>query len=110
MVLEQALLPVLPGKEAEFEAAFGQAQRIIASMPGFLGLTLSRCMERRSTYLLLVQWQTLEDHTEGFRGSEEYQQWRGLLHHFYDPSPSVEHYERVLEAGATLPEPGAGGR
>jgi hypothetical protein len=42
-----------------------------------------------------VKWETLEDHTEGFRGSEEYQQWRFLLHHFYDPFPAVEHYSLV---------------
>ena len=103
MVLEHALLPVLPGREAEFEAAFGQAQKIIASMPGFLGLTLSRCLERSSSYLLLVEWETLEDHTEGFRGSEQYQEWRRLLHRFYDPTPSVEHYERVLDVPPPAP-------
>ena len=69
MILEQAVLPVIPGREAEFEAAFADAKQIIASMPGFAGLTLSRCLERPSGYLLLVQWETLEDHTEGFRGS-----------------------------------------
>jgi hypothetical protein len=42
-------------------------------------------------------WDRLEDHTEGFRGSEDYQRWRDLLHHFYDPAPTVEHYEPVFE-------------
>lgn len=64
-------------------------------MPGFEGLTLSRCLERPSTYLLLVQWRRLQDHSEGFRGSLQYQRWRELLHHFYDPFPTVEHYEQV---------------
>jgi heme-degrading monooxygenase HmoA len=45
-----------------------------------------------------VRWETLEDHTEGFRGSAEYQRWRALLHHFYDPFPVVEHY--VPEQGS----------
>lgn len=68
-------------------------------MPGFGGLTLSRCMERTGAYLLLVAWDSLEDHTVGFRGSPEYQRWRQLLlHHFYDPFPVVEHYEQVLTA------------
>lgn len=98
MILEHALLPVIPGREAEFESAFEQAKKIIASMPGFSGLTLSRCVERPSGYLLLVHWETLEDHTEGFRGSAEYQQWRALLHHFYEPFPVVEHYESVTTA------------
>ena len=64
-------------------------------MHGFRGLTLSRCLERPSTYLLLVEWETVEDHTVGFRGSVEYQEWRRLLHHFYEPFPAVEHFERM---------------
>jgi heme-degrading monooxygenase HmoA len=98
MVLEHALLSVQPGQEAAFEAAFARAKQIIASMPGFRRLSLSRCLERASTYLLLVEWNYIEDHTVGFRGSSEYQQWRQLLHHFYDPFPVVEHYEEVLTA------------
>jgi len=46
--------------------------------------------------VLLVQWKRLEDHTIGFRQSPEYQRWKALLHHFYDPFPTVEHYEIVL--------------
>ncbi|PUA81892.1 antibiotic biosynthesis monooxygenase family protein [Nocardioides currus] len=98
MILEQAVLPVVPGREAEFEEAFARAKAIIAAMPGFGGLTLSRCVERPATYLLLVQWERLEDHTVGFRGSPDYQDWRALLHHFYDPFPVVEHYETVATA------------
>jgi len=64
-------------------------------MPGFRSLRLSRCVERPSRYLLLVEWRELEDHTEGFRGSPEYEAWRALLHHFYDPFPTVEHYEDI---------------
>lgn len=98
MILEQAVLPVIPGREADFEAAFAEARQIIAAEHGFLRLTLSRCLERPSGYLLLVEWETLEDHTEGFRGSAGYQQWRELLHHFYEPFPVVEHYATVLTA------------
>jgi len=98
MVLEHALLSVVPGREAQFEDAFGRARAIIASMPGFGGLTLSRCVERPGTYLLLVTWRSLEDYTDGFRGSAQYQEWRRLLHHFYDPFPVVEHDEQVLTA------------
>jgi len=98
VILEHALLPVRPGQEAEFEAAFAQARTIIAGMPGFAGLTLFRCLERSSTYLLLVHWERLEDHTEGFRGSPEYERWRTLLHHFYDPFPTVEHFTTVQPA------------
>ena len=98
MVLEHAVLCVRPGEGDRFETAFGHAKAIIAGMPGFEGLSLSRCLERPGTYLLLVHWQRLEDHIEGFRGSAQYQQWRALLHHFYDPFPTVEHYEQVHTA------------
>ena len=103
MVLEVALLDVKPGLEADFEAAFGTAQHIIASMDGYVRHELQRCLERRSRYLLLVTWRTLEDHTVGFRGSERYDEWRRLLHHFYDPFPEVEHYELVHGGDAPLP-------
>jgi heme-degrading monooxygenase HmoA len=95
VILEHALLPVKPGEEAAFESAFAEAKVIIAGMPGFLRLTLSRCLERPNTYLLLVEWDRLVDHTEGFRGSPQYQEWRRLLHSFYEPFPVVEHYEQV---------------
>jgi heme-degrading monooxygenase HmoA len=105
VILEHALLPVKPGREADFERAFAEAQDIIASMTGFRGLTLSRCLERPGTYLLLVEWERLEDHTEGFRGAPAYQEWKALLHGFYEPFPIVEHYTTVLVA-----EPEAGVR
>ncbi|MBI2168153.1 MAG: antibiotic biosynthesis monooxygenase [Actinobacteria bacterium] len=95
MILEHAVLDVRPGEGTAFEAAFATASPIIASMPGFLGLRLERCMERADRYLLLVEWERLEDHTEGFRGSAEFERWRELLHRFYDPSPEVEHYEEI---------------
>jgi heme-degrading monooxygenase HmoA len=98
MITEHALLPVRAGLEQDFEAAFGQARHIIAAMPGFISLSLSRSIESPRTYLLLVEWETLEDHTEGFRGSAEYQQWRALLHRFYEPFPVVEHYNLVTSA------------
>lgn len=109
MITEHALLPVRPGMEQDFEAAFGQARHIIAAMPGFISLSLSRSIESPGTYLLLVEWETLEDHTEGFRGSAEYQQWRALLHRFYEPFPVVEHYSLVTSArpaGSTAAPPG----
>lgn len=98
VILEHAVLDVRPGLAHEFEAAFSRARAIIAAMPGFGGLTLSRCLERPDTYLLLVRWDTLEDHTEGFRGSAQYREWKRLLHRFYDPFPTVEHYREVASA------------
>jgi heme-degrading monooxygenase HmoA len=95
MILEVAVLNVISGQELEFEKAFAVASAIISSMPGYVSHQLQRCLETPSRYILLVNWQTLEDHTLGFRGSAQYQQWRQLLHHFYDPFPTVEHYELV---------------
>jgi heme-degrading monooxygenase HmoA len=96
MVLECALLDVRPDLSAAFQEAFGQARPLIESRPGFVSLRLERCLEDPNRYLLLVEWARLEDHTEGFRGSAEYETWRGLLHHFYDPHPVVEHFVSAL--------------
>lgn len=96
MILEHAQLSVIPGEEPAFEAAFREASEIIGSMTGFRALRLERCIEVPSEYLLLVEWDRLEDHVEGFRGSPEYDRWRNLLHHFYEPFPTVRHYEPVL--------------
>ena len=95
MVMEVAILDVKPDLSHDFEAAFTQDQTIIASMAGYVSHQLQRCLEAPNRYILLVKWQTLEDHTQGFRGSPEYQEWRRLLHHLYDPFPKVEHHEAV---------------
>lgn len=97
MILELAILDIKPGQEAEFEAAFGEAQGIIAGMDGYLSHQLQKCVEKPCRYVLLVNWETLEHHTKGFRGSVEYQDWRKRLHHFYDPFPEVEHYSVVFK-------------
>ena len=98
MILEVAMLDVRPGATDEFEAAFRDATAIISSMPGFVSLELQQCVERSDRYVLLVRWERLEDHTVGFRQSPEYQRWKDLLHHFYDPFPTVEHFEEVVTA------------
>ena len=95
MILEVAILEIVPGQEFNFQASFAQAQAIIASMPGYLGHDLRRCLENPSRYILLVQWNKLEDHIVGFRRSREYAKWKALLHHFYEPFPEVEHYVAV---------------
>jgi heme-degrading monooxygenase HmoA len=94
MIKEHAILDVAPGHEDAFETAFAEAKTIIAGMPGFESLQLHRCIETPNRYLLLVEWDRLEDHTDGFRGSAEYEKWRSLLHGFYDPFPTVEHFSR----------------
>lgn len=92
MILEVATLDIIAGKNTEFEHNFKQAETIISSMSGYISHELKQCVEKPNRYLLLVQWQTLEDHTIGFRSSPQYQEWKKLLHHFYDPFPTVEHY------------------
>ena len=96
MILEVATLDVRPGRTDAFETAFAKAQNIIAAMPGYLSHELQRCVETPHRYILLVRWARLEDHTQGFRRSPQYQEWKALLHHFYDPFPTVEHYMAVF--------------
>ncbi len=98
MITEHALLPVIEGREEEFLVAMERAKAIIAASPGFVSLRVERGLERTNCFLLLVEWERLEDHTEGFRGSPAYQDWRAALHHFYDPFPVVEHFEPVVTA------------
>jgi heme-degrading monooxygenase HmoA len=95
VILEVALLDVLPDRTDEFEVAFVEASAIISSAPGYLSHELQRCIGTPERYVLLVRWETLEDHTEGFRGSDGYQEWKRLLHHLYDPFPTVQHFETV---------------
>ncbi|MGB3642127.1 MAG: antibiotic biosynthesis monooxygenase [Rivularia sp. (in: cyanobacteria)] len=96
MILEVAILNVKKGMSDEFEAAFKQASKIISSMPGYISHELQKCIEVPNRYILLARWETLEAHTVGFRKSQEYQEWKQLLHHFYEPFPEVEHYYSVL--------------
>ena len=98
MITEHALLEVIPGREAEFVSAMQTAKAHIAGSPGFVSLRVERCLERPSCFLLLVEWERLEDHTEDFRGSAAYEEWRAALHHFYDPFPLVEHFGAVVTA------------
>lgn len=101
MILEVAVLDVKPGQAERFEAAFDQAQHIIAASRGCLDYELRRSDDRENRYLLLVWWDTIESHTVGFRGSPQYQEWKRLLHRFYDPFPQVEHYLPATKAGRT---------
>jgi heme-degrading monooxygenase HmoA len=101
VILEIAILNVIAGQEADFEAAFHEASPLIASMKGYIAHELQRCMETRGRYVLLVEWESLEYHTIGFRRSPEYQEWKRLLHHFYDPFPIVEHYEAITRINQT---------
>ena len=97
MILEVAALFIKPGKADEFERDFAVAGEYISSIKGYRGHRLQKCLEQGNKYILLVEWEKIEDHTIGFRQSEVYLKWKDLLHHYYDPFPIVEHFETVLE-------------
>lgn len=92
MILEVAILNIKKGLSFEFEKSFEQASKIIASMKGYISHELKKCIEKNDKYILLVNWETIEDHEIGFRKSEDYLEWKRLLHHYYEPFPIVEHY------------------
>ena len=96
MILEVAILDVKDGMSDEFETSFKQAAKIISSIPGYISHELQKCIEVQNRYILLVRWETFEAHTVGFRKSAEYQEWKKLLHHFYEPFPIVEHYYSIV--------------
>lgn len=92
MIVEHAVLQVRPGQEHAFEAALVEAKPLISASPGFLGIEVRPAVEESGTYLLLVRWQSVAHHRDGFRKSDRYQAWRDLLHHFYDPMPIVSYF------------------
>jgi heme-degrading monooxygenase HmoA len=96
MILEVAILDVIESQTSAFESAFKDAEKIISSMNGYISHELNQCLEKNNRYILLVNWETLEDHTVGFRQSPQYLEWKKMLHHFYDPFPTVEHYQKVV--------------
>lgn len=79
----------------EFEKSFKEASSIISKMDGYINHSLNKCFEEDGKYLLLVEWETLESHTIGFRESKEYQKWKALLHCYYEPFPIVEHFQEI---------------
>lgn len=96
MITEIAVLNITKEGSAEFEKAFAIAQHIISGSKGYLQHQLLKCLEEADKYLLIVHWETLEHHTEGFRKSAAYGEWKSLLHHFYHPFPVVEHYRKIF--------------
>lgn len=97
MILEVAVLNVKIGQEKQFESDFAIAGQFISSVKGYVRHSLCKCLEQDNKYLLLVDWQNLEDHTIGFRKSSQYLEWKKILHHYYDPFPTVEHYVTIIE-------------
>lgn len=97
MILEFAILYIKDGLANQFEKDFDKAGKYISSIKGYAGHTLQKCIEQKNKYILLVNWETLDAHTVGFRESSQYPEWKKLLHHYYDQFPIVEHYETVID-------------
>jgi heme-degrading monooxygenase HmoA len=97
MILEVVTLDIREGQESAFERDFVTAAALIRQSPGHLGHELQRCVEKPNRYVFLARWTSIEAHTEGFRKSALYPEWRRLLHHYYLPTPTVEHYRLINE-------------
>lgn len=96
MILEAVILYIKSGSENEFERDFSTAGQYVSAVEGYIKHSLRKCIEQEGKYLLLIEWETLESHTVGFRNSPQYQEWKNLLHHYYDPLPVVEHYRDII--------------
>jgi heme-degrading monooxygenase HmoA len=92
MVLEHALLAVRPGEEEAFTAVLGEALGVITRSPGCRSARVLRGHESPSTFLLLVEWDSLEDHLDGFRRSPDFELWRSLVGPFWVELPDVQHF------------------
>ena len=96
MITEIAQIDIKAGSEAAFEAAVDKARVVFKRAQGFHGLELHRAIEKPQRYRLMVKWETLENHTVDFRGSENFAEWRGLVGAFFASPPEVEHTETVV--------------
>jgi heme-degrading monooxygenase HmoA len=92
MIVEHALLQLRGASDAAFVAALAEARPLIAASPGFRGMSVRKAAETEGLYLLLVEWDSIADHRDGFRQSDRYQRWRALLHPFYEPMPNVTYF------------------
>jgi heme-degrading monooxygenase HmoA len=99
MILEHAVFHIKEGEEKNFEAAFPKAIPYISASKGFGGLELRRSVERVATYHLVVRWETVEDHTVGFRESEKFALWRSVIGPFFASPPEVEHFAEPVATG-----------
>jgi heme-degrading monooxygenase HmoA len=93
MVLELATIDIKHGTNADFEQALDKAQYVISKAKGYIGHQFQKCIERDNRYILLIRWVNLEAHTEGFRNSDLFKEWRGLIGQYFEKPPLVEHYQ-----------------
>jgi heme-degrading monooxygenase HmoA len=97
MVLELATIDIKQSTNADFEKSLEKAQHIISKSKGYISHQFHKCIEQDNRYVLLIRWQTLEDHTKGFRESDLFQQWRALIGPCFETAPFVQHYEMKYE-------------
>ena len=98
MITEIAQIDVKPGMEADFEAGVKNAAPLFRRAKGCAGMTLQRSQEKPQRYRLLVQWETVENHTKDFRESADFQEWRKLVGHCFASPPEVEHVTETFHA------------
>jgi len=96
MILEIAQIDVKPGMEADFEAGVAKAAPLFQRAKGCIAMELQRSIEKPSRYRLFVRWETLENHTEDFRNSADFQEWRSLVGSFFEKPPEVEHTHQAF--------------
>lgn len=97
MILEIVQIQVKEGQEAAFEEAFIKASPLIARAKGYIRHELRRCVETKGRYVNLVTWESVDDHMVGFRGSQDFQDFRALVAPFYAVPSTMEHYESVYQ-------------
>lgn len=95
MVLEVALIDVLPGHEGEFAAAYTQGRPVLAGTPGCRSIRMTRGIESPSRFVLLVEWDSVEAHDDNFRATERFEQWRALIGPHFAKPPHIEHFVDV---------------
>jgi heme-degrading monooxygenase HmoA len=95
-ILERALFPIKPGMAKEFAAAFAEARLLIEASPGFRRLEMRQGIETPDSFLLLVWWDSVEAHMQGFRESPAIHRWRALLSPFFAGTPRMEHFGQGL--------------
>lgn len=95
-ILERAFFPIRPGTAAEFRGAFTKARKLLEAAPGFQKLEMRQGIEEPDTFILLVWWDSVEAHMQGFRDSPAILEWRALLSPFFAGTPQMEHYEESL--------------
>jgi len=98
MILEHADIRIDPAKASAFEEAIERAARtVISNAKGFQRFKVNRSVESPGRYLLTIHWDTLEDHTVGFRESPAFAEWRAIVGPFFAAPPVVEHFELVSQ-------------